>query len=238
MQPTIKLNVLAGCEKSGQFRRAVQALGHTCYSCDMLSAEDGETDWHVQGDIVEILHNPPNGIPWDLALVHVPCTRLTRAGQRWLNFPPPGKTLEQMWDDFDANIALFEAVWNSPVPFLAIENPRMHIHAKERLEHIRRKIQYTQPYWFGHPMLKETGYHTRRLCDLVPTNYIKPPVYGTPEYTKWQTIRNMPNTNDRAEIRARSLSGVAEACASQWCAHIVNVKLGKYKAKTIKRVKK
>jgi hypothetical protein len=38
---------------------------------------------------------------WDFLIVaHPPCTRLCNRGLRWLHKAPPGKTVEQMWNDF------------------------------------------------------------------------------------------------------------------------------------------
>ena len=227
----MQLRVLAGCEKSGKFRKAVQELGHICYSCDLKPAEDNAGEWHIVGDVVDILHNHP----WDLALIHVPCTRLTRAGQRWLNVPPRGKTREQMWDDYNAAIKLFKAVWNSPVRHLVIENPRMHTHAVEDLADLPMQVQSIHPYWFGHAAFKETLMYRRNLPEIKATNYLPPPKYGTAEYSKWQVILNEKNTADRAENRARTFNGMADAWASQYTKFVCDVKEGKYVPRIIRR---
>lgn len=227
----MQLRVLAGCEKSGKFRKAVQALGHICYSCDMLPAEDDAGQYHIIGDVVELLHSEP----WDMALIHVPCTRLTRAGQRWLNVPPKGKTREQMWSDYNEAIALFRNVWNSPVRHLAIENPRMHVHAIEDLSDLKMQIQSIQPYWFGHPAFKETLMYRRNLPELKATDYLPPPKYGTVEHKKWQVILNERNNAARAENRARTFDGMADAWAAQYTEFVCAVKAGKYVPRTFRR---
>lgn len=220
MSRQAQLNVLVGCEKSGKIRRAVQALGHTCFSCDIEAAVDGETEWHLRNDVVQMLHEPPNGRPWDFAIVHVPCTRLTRAGRHWLFTPPNGRTEHDMWQDYFTNIELFRQVWNAPVARLAIENPRMHDIAVRDLADLKIRTQYVQPYWFGHEAFKETGFYKRNLPDLQATNMLRPPIYGSPEYKKWSAIVNTAGKKNRASIRSETYTGIAEAIANQWCSHV------------------
>ena len=121
--------VLIGCETSGIVREAFLAAGHDAWSCDLLPA-DTPTNRHIQGDIRDVMRGD-----WDLmAVMHPPCTRLTNSGVRWLTKPPEGRRLEDMWQELDAGAALFSAVWNvDHIPCVAVENPVMHRHAKERI---------------------------------------------------------------------------------------------------------
>ena len=127
-----KLRVLVGCETSGVVRRAFLARGHDAWSCDLLPADD-QTNRHIQCDIRDIL-----GWGWDLlAVMHPPCTRLCNSGVRWLHQPPRGKTVDQMWQELDEGAELFSACWNAPIPRIAVENPVMHKHAKQRIRNYR-----------------------------------------------------------------------------------------------------
>ena len=48
---------------------------------------------------------------WDMLFVaHPPCTRLCNSGVRWLSKPPPGKTLDEMWEELDEGADLFSEI--------------------------------------------------------------------------------------------------------------------------------
>lgn len=208
------LRVLIGCETSGVMRRAFAALGHDAWSCDLLAAEDG-SNHHIRGDVRDHL-----GDGWDLLVIcHPPCTRLCNSGVRWLHVPPPGRTLAEMWADLDAGAALFTACWRAPVERVAVENPVMHPHARERLPSDLPRPQIVQPWWFGDPAKKATGFYTRGLPPLVPTDRLTPPVKGSAEDKRWQAVHRCPPGPDRARIRSRTFPGIAAACADQWGSH-------------------
>lgn len=116
-----------------------------------------------------------NGIDdgWDLMVVaHPPCTRLCNSGVRWLSAPPKGKTLEQMWAELDEGAELFSDLWNAPIDRIAVENPVMHKHAKERIRNYQEPAQSVQPWQFGHGETKRTCLWLRNLPPLTPTNIV------------------------------------------------------------------
>ena len=208
------MKVLIGCETSGVMRRAFAALGHDVWSCDVLPAEDG-SNRHIRGDLREYL-----GDGWDLmAVMHPPCTRLCNSGVRWLHAPPRGKSIEQMWQDLDEAVSFFSACWLAPIPRVAIENPIMHRHARDRMPDDLPKPQIIQPWWFGEPFFKATGFYLRCLPPLVATNRLSPPEPGTPEHKAWSMVHRAPPSPDRWRIRSRTFDGVARACAEQWGEH-------------------
>lgn len=205
------LRVLIGCETSGVFRRAFLARGHDAWSCDLLPAEDG-SNRHIRGDIRDVL-----GDGWDLVCVlHPPCTRLCNSGVRWLHTPPPGRSREEMWAELDAGAALFAACWRAPVTRVAVENPVMHRHARARLPADLPRPHIVQPWWFGDPAKKATGWYLRGLAPLEPTDRLTPPRSGTPEARAWEQTHRCPPGPDRARIRSRSFPGMAAAAARQW----------------------
>lgn len=205
------LRVLIGCETSGVVRRAFAALGHDAWSCDLLPAEDG-SNRHYRCDVRDLLH-----LPWDmLAVFHPPCTRLCNSGVRWLHTPPPGRSRDEMWAELDAGAALFSAVWNAPIPRIAVENPVMHSHAKARIAGYQPPAQTVQPWWFGEPAFKATGLYLRGLPPLVPTDRLMPPKPGTPEHKAWSAIHRAPPGPDRWKFRSRTFQGIADAMAIQW----------------------
>lgn len=226
------MRVLVACEFSGVVRDAFRARGHDAWSCDILPAEDEPIkEWldahpeyehpHFQEDALVVAHRGlmtmdscPNRLPWDLIIAHPPCTRLTNSGVRWLHIPPPGKTKEQMWRDLDEACAFYLSLRAAPIPRKAIENPVMHKYARERLGAIQRHV--VQPWWFGEPEFKATGWELHGLPPLVATNKLTPPAKGTPEHAAWSKVHRCSPGPNRWKERSRTLKGVAAAMSEQW----------------------
>ena len=78
--------------------------------------------------------------------------------------------------------------------------------------------QIVQPWWFGEPAKKATGFYLRGLPPLVPTNRLPLPVKGSDEDKRWQAVHRAPPGPDRWKFRSRTFAGIAEACADQWAA--------------------
>ncbi len=194
--------VLVACEFSGTVRNAFLDRGYDAWSCDLLPSEDG-SNRHIVGDARDHL-----GEDWDLLIVaHPPCTRLCNSGVRWLTKPPRGKTREQMWAELDEGAALFSDFWNAPIARVAIENPVMHRHAKERIRNYQEFAQSVQPWQFGHPEVKRTCLWLKNLPPLEPTNVV--------DGREARVHRTPPGPN-RWRERSRFFSGIAEAMADQW----------------------
>lgn len=203
--------VLVACEFSGTVRRAFAARGHDAWSCDLLPAEDGANK-HIVGDARDILDDG-----WDLLVVcHPPCTRLCNSGVRWLHQPPPGRTLTEMWQALDEAVELFTAFWRAPIARVAIENPVMHRHARERMPRDLPKPQIVQPWWFGEPFFKATGLYLRNLGRLTETERLRPPIAGSAEHRTWSRVHRMPPSVDRGRERSRFFPGIAAAMVDQW----------------------
>lgn len=207
--------VLIACEFSGIVRRAFAAQGFDAWSCDLLAAED-RSNRHITGDVRDILDDG-----WDMLIVaHPPCTRLCNSGVRWLNAPPPGKTLAQMWQELDEGAALFSAMWNAPIPRVAVENPVMHRHAKAKIIDFQPAAQSVQPWEYGDWETKRTCLWLRGLPTLVPTY---PTIaaarsgLGLEEGAEpLARVHRMPPGADRAKERSRFFPGIATAMAVQW----------------------
>lgn len=194
--------ILVACEFSGVVRRAFVARGFNAWSCDLLPAEDG-SNCHIVGDVRDYLDHG-----WDLLIVcHPPCTRLCNSGVRWLKNPPPGRSLADMWRELEAAAELFSNLWNAPIARIAIENPVMHRHAKERIRDYRPFAQSVQPWQFGHPETKRTCLWLKGLPILQPTKIVE---------GREPRIHRMPPGPNRARERSRFFPGIAEAMASQW----------------------
>lgn len=208
------LKVLIGCEQSGIVRDAFLALGHDAWSCDLLPAER-PSNRHIVGDVRDVMMAES----WDLlAVMHPPCTRLCNSGVRWLTIPPPGRTREEMWRELEEGADLFSAVWNVPhIPRVAVENPVMHRHAKERIRNFRRHAQTFQPWQFGTDpdgpdnVKKRTCLWLRGLPVLRPTGTLD----GS---TARDEVHKASPGADRWRKRSRFIPGAAAAMAAQWSA--------------------
>jgi hypothetical protein len=196
------MRVLIACEYSGVVRRAFAARGHDAWSCDLLPSED-HANQHIIGDARDLL-----GDGWDLLMVaHPPCTRLCNSGVRWLSRPPKGKTLAQMWADLDEAADLFSAFWNAPIDRVAVENPIMHRHARERIRNFAPASQQLQPWQFGHGETKATCLWLKNLAPLRPTNIVE---------GRTQRVHRMSPGPNRWRERSRTYQGIADAMADQW----------------------
>lgn len=206
------MRVLIGCEQSGTVRDAFLARGHDAWSCDLLPAET-QSNRHIVGDVRDVMMWPR----WDLlAVMHPPCTRLCNSGVRWLTEPPEGRTLAEMWADLEEGAALFSAVWNVPnIPRVAVENPVMHRHAKERIVNFRPASQSVQPWQFGTDEdgpdneRKRTCLWLRNLPTLTPTGTLD----GT---TARDSVHKASPGPNRWRERSRFFPGLAAAMADQW----------------------
>jgi hypothetical protein len=196
------MRVLIACEFSGVVRRAFAALGHDAWSCDLLPAEDGGNR-HLIGDARDHLNDG-----WDLlAVFHPPCTRLCKSGLRWLHTPPPGRTLAGMWADLDAAARLFGDFWAAPIARIAIENPRMHRHAQQRIAGYAPPSQTIQPWQFGHGETKATCLWLKNLPALRPTDVVA---------GREARVHRTPGGRNQWRRRSRTYPGIAAAMADQW----------------------
>jgi hypothetical protein len=188
------MRVLVGCETSGKVREAFRALGHDAWSCDLLPADDGSPHHH-QRDVREIMH-----LEWDLGIFHPPCTRLCNSGVRWLNE-------RNLWDELQEGADLFAACLHAPIPRVAVENPVMHRHAKERISGYVEFTQSIQPWQFGHGEVKRTCLWLRNLPPLVPTQIVD---------GREARIHKASPGADRWKLRSETYAGIAAAMAEQW----------------------
>lgn len=201
---TSNLRVLIGCATSCVALDAFLARGHDAWQCDLLPA-DKPTNRHIQDDIRNVI-----GWGWDLLIVsNPPCTRLCNSGVRWLHE-------RNLWSDLDAAVDLFATCWQAPVPRVAVENPVMHRHARERMPADLVRPQIVQPWWFGDEAFKATGLYLRGLPALQPTNKLTPPKPGTDEHKRWSMIHRASPGPDRWKIRSKTFPGMADAWADQW----------------------
>lgn len=197
-----RLRVLVACEYSATVRDAFRSRGHDAWSCDLLPT-DGDPRWHIQGDVLAVVNDG-----WDLMIAHPPCTYMTNSGVRWLHKDPT------RWAKLDEAAAFFKALWDAPVERIAVENPIMHGHAKQRIGGMKQ-AQVLQPYMFGHMEQKATCLWLKGLPLLVPTTDLKAATKALPNNQRQRLFHLTPGP-DRWKQRSTTFAGIATAMADQW----------------------
>jgi hypothetical protein len=211
-----ELNVLIACEYTGAMRRAFRALGHNAWSCDLLPAADG-AEHHLQEDARTACLRPPRSVGdyWDLIIAHPPCTFLCNSGVRWL-YGGKGTTRDPIrWRQMQKGAEFFKWLLERPAcQYIAVENPVMHVYARDIIG--RGATQIVQPWHFGDPAFKATGWWLKGLPVLTPTNKLRPPKPGTEEHKRWSKVHRAPPGPDRWKDRSATFPGIAAAAARQW----------------------
>ena len=191
------MKALVGCESSGAMRRALRALGHDAWSCDVLPADDGSI-YHIQGDV---LHHLDKG--WELAIFHPPCTHLAVSGAR--HFAAKRADGRQQ-----AAIEFALKLWNAPIERIALEQPVSILAGVLGKAH-----QVVHPHWFGHMEQKATCFWLKNLPPLVATDDVKAEMLLLPQNIR-ERVHYLPPSPDRWKQRSKTFDGLAKAAAMQW----------------------
>jgi hypothetical protein len=183
---------------------------------------------------------------WDLVIAHPPCTRLTNAGARWLTSKKPRNGYvwsekanifirddQDIWAELGNGITFFQEfkTYGMEGNKIAIENPKPHKYAREGFwvpdplpevytsdfffTGIGSFTQSIQPYEFGHMETKETCLWLYGLPELQPTNNVYYEMMNLP-YGERAKVHHASPGPERAKIRSKTYTGIAEAMASQW----------------------
>lgn len=191
------LEVLIACEESQEVTKAFRELGHNAWSCDLQPCSGGKPEWHIQKDVRIVLDNKK----FDLVIAHPPCTRLSNSGVRWL-------AERDLWADMYSACEFFNLFQRLGDTAVAIENPIPHKYA---VEYIKKYTQIIQPWMFGHHESKATCLWLYNLPKLQPTNIVE---------GREQRIWKLPPSQDRAKLRSKTYSGIAQAMALQWSSYL------------------
>lgn len=233
------MRVLVGCESSGEVRDAFRRRGIEAWSNDLdcEQAEGEFPEFHLVGDV---LHHIEHSGPWDLLIVHPPCTYLCSSGLHW-NHRVPGR--DQLTEEA---LKFVRELLDSNVPHIALENPRGRIGTA-----IRKADQTINPYNFGHDASKATCLWLKNLPTLELGEYVEPQYGCKPCRTKFpmelgvdgcpschgldtgkprkvwgnQTAsgqNNLPPSANRWKERSRTYRGIAEAMAQQWGDYVLH----------------
>lgn len=200
------MKVLVACEESQAVTIAFRERGHEAYSCDIQDCSGGFPEWHIKGDVLEVINNG-----WDLLIGHPPCTYLSYAGIRHWN--APGRLEKRL-----AALDFFAKLWLAPIEKICLENPKGCASPT-----IAKFSQEIQPYFWGDPHLKTTWLWLKNLPPLqyqladdlfgLATAATKPePVYVDGSMKK----RYFTEASHGSIARSKTFSGIANAMAEQW----------------------
>lgn len=200
------MKILVACEESQAVTIELRKRGHEAYSCDIQECSGGYPEWHIQGDAIKTSYDER----WDMMIAHPPCTYLTNTGVCWLT----GKNKKLgRWEKMEQAALFFKMFLDHPCPRIAIENPIMHKYAVEIIG--KRQDQCIQPWMFGHMEQKATCFWLKGLPLLIPTNDVKAEMMLLPKRER-QKLHYLSPSPNRAKLRSKTFSGIAEAMASQW----------------------
>jgi hypothetical protein len=180
------MRILVACEFSGIVRDAFIARGHNAISCDLEPTE--KSGPHIITDVRRIAQAGK----WDMMIAFPPCRFLALSGARWWSYS------EQQEDA----LAFVLDLMNCDIPKIAIENPVGAISTR-----ICMPTQVIQPWQFGHGEIKKTCLWLQGLPKLTPTNIVS---------GREARVHRVGPYSDRVQQRSRTLTGIAEAMASQW----------------------
>lgn len=196
------MRILVGCEESQEVTKAFRALGHEAYSCDIKPPSGGHPEWHLQMDVFEAI----DLIKPDMGIFFPDCTYLTVSANKWYKDQPPRKSGalvgEARRQAREKAVKFFMRLVDADIPKIAIENPIGVMSTR-----YRKPDQVLQPWMFGHGETKATCLWLKNLPIIKPTDIV-----GGRE----QRLHRLSNTKDRATIRSKTFSGIAEAMAAQW----------------------
>lgn len=230
------MKVLVACEESQAVCKAFREKGHEAYSCDIIECSGGHPEWHIKGDVLNIL-NPTalfvgeqpgiefftmNGDhhsfigKWDMIIAFPPCTYLSNAGAARLYKKFDGKSyceLERLNKGFDAK-EFFMQFLNAEADKIAIENP-----IPSGVYRLPPYTQIIQPYEHGHIYSKKTCLWLKGLPKIKPTNIVEPIcswVSGGSKDSRGNRRKNCGMTFRDSKTKAKTFEGVAKAMAEQW----------------------
>ena len=194
------MRVLIACEESQAVCKEFRALGHEAYSCDTLECSGGHPEWHIMGDVKEILHKE-----WDLVIAFPPCTYLTVSANKWFKDQPARKSGALVGKERryarEGAAYFFMSFTKLKCPWV-IENPIGVMSTR-----FRKPNQVIQPWMFGHGETKGTCLWINGLPNLEPTDIVD---------GRDQKMHLLSPSKDRAKLRSKTFPGIAKAMAQQW----------------------
>lgn len=208
--------ILVACEESQAVTIEFRKLGFEAYSADILDCSGGHPEWHLKGDVTEILNDF-----WDAIIAFPPCTHLAVSGAAHFAAKRADGRQEEA-------IRFFMTIMQSSCKNISIENPVGIIsgdYVKKYFPHLCEEfglpIKYTQiiePYYFGDNANKKTCLWLKGLPPLEhdPANYVEGSVYITTPSGRRSPEWHQKTGKGSGHIRSKTYPGIAKAMATQW----------------------
>lgn len=199
------MRVLIACEESQAVCIEFRKLGHEAFSCDIQPCSGDHPEWHIHGDVMNVLRHDIIRPEWDMVIAFPPCTDLAVSGARYFKQKQADGRQQQ-------SILFFEFFTHLKNRYVAIENP---IGIMSSL--YRKPDQIIQPWQFGHPESKSTClWLNHRLPLLKPTDILTMPESGRWGNQTPSGQNRLGPSADRAKLRSKTYPGIAKAMAEQW----------------------
>lgn len=216
------MRVIVGCEESQTVTIAFRNLGIEAYSCDIQECSGGHPEWHFNEDVLEVLKREK----FDLGIFHPPCQYLSYAGMK--NWYDEGREeLRTQAEDF------FLKLWDAPIPYICIENPRGIM-----TKRFRKCDQEIHPYFFGEQQMKRTQLWLKNLPKLeyhlednlfgMKTATEKPKPVQVQIQKKTGRVKYRYYTDSivdykfkSAKEKSKTFPSIARAMAEQWSEYIL-----------------
>lgn len=210
--------ILIGCEESQAVCIEFRKRGFEAYSCDIQDCSGGHPEWHIKGDLLEVINDG-----WDMMIAFPPCTHLAVSGAAWFEEKRKDGRQQQ-------GIEFFMNVTNAPIVFKAVENP---VGIMSNL--YRKPDQIIQPYYFGDEAQKTTCLWLENLPPLF--HAAEPDLFNSTvthvskgEMVTYSSGTVMPKWYADAwgdgKTRSKTFPGIARAMAEQWGNYLLSKSLG------------
>lgn len=174
------MKVLVACECSQTVCVEFRKLGVECYSCDIEKEYGNHPEWHIQGDVLKVLHGDCEFTTndgkrhyigkWDLVVAHPPCTYFCMAQNGLYD-------RKRFGDEYvDRRVAKQSEAFKFFLEFTKLGVPTVIENPPGKLTTLYRKANQTiQPYQFGDSATKATCLWLFGLPKLQPTKQVAPP---------------------------------------------------------------
>ena len=204
------MKILLACEESQAVCLEFRKRGHKAFSADILECSGPHPEWHLKGDVLEIIEED-----WDMMIAFPPCTHLAVSGAR--HFEKKIADGRQQ-----SSIEFFMKMINADIPKIAVENP---IGIMSTV--YEKPTQIIHPYYFGDPYSKSTCLWLKGLPKLRHVSQNDSPLFPEEithvdkgEFVTFPSGKRMSKWYNEASgnghIRSKTFPGIAKAMAEQW----------------------
>lgn len=211
-------------------------MGFEAYSCDLLPCSGGHPEWHFKQDVFETIKGgnlvtQDGGTifidSWTFMMGHPPCTFMAESSVQWLSHPDdkslpfedrrPHPKYPNRRRDMLESVEFCKSLYNSSVPFVALENPVGLLSSRWR-----KPDQIIQPYQFGDEATKTTCLWIKGLPKLTHTKIVgkgdRVIFSSGKSHPSWyqEALLNAKTKEERQTLRSKTFPGIAAAIAQQW----------------------